>query len=58
MMLAVDKPVEMSAFSGALSASVEALGQVEIWDVSVSFRQGSTVNHALQNTSVEIAPGS
>jgi len=41
------------------SAPVDkAAGRVEIWNVSVSFRQGSIVNHALQNTSVDIKPGS
>jgi NitT/TauT family transport system ATP-binding protein len=59
MMLAVDKPVESPAFADAQSpAADDAVGRVEIWDVSVSFRQGTTVNHALQNTSVDIAPGS
>lgn len=58
MMLAVEKPVESTAFAAAHSPPDAALGRVEIWDVSVSFRQGATVNHALQNTTVDIAPGS
>jgi NitT/TauT family transport system ATP-binding protein len=36
----------------------KAAGRVEIWNLSVLFRQGSIVNHALQNTSVDIKPGS
>jgi len=58
MMLAVDKPAADSAWSGARTPSGDPLGRVEIWDVSVSFRQGSIVNRALQNTSVDVAPGS
>jgi NitT/TauT family transport system ATP-binding protein len=58
MMFAVEKPVAVSAPADFVSPSDGALGRVEIWDVSVSFRQGSIVNHALQNTSVDIAPGS
>jgi NitT/TauT family transport system ATP-binding protein len=33
-------------------------GYIEIWDVSVQFRSGGRINHALQNTRVDIAPGS
>jgi len=59
MMLAVDKqPAESAVLADTQSPSDAALGRIEIWDVSVSFRQGSIVNHALQNTSVDIAPGS
>jgi NitT/TauT family transport system ATP-binding protein len=54
MMLALDKA------SGELQGTPEPgpAGRVEIWNVSVSFRQGALVNHALQNTSVDIKPGS
>jgi NitT/TauT family transport system ATP-binding protein len=57
-MLALAKSTEQSGEAGARSPSNVALGGVEIWDVSVSFRQGATVNRALQNTSVDIEPGS
>jgi sulfonate transport system ATP-binding protein len=57
MMLAVEKPAG-DAWSRARTPVGKAVGRVEIWDVSVTFRQGSTVNHALQNTSTDIAPGS
>src|SRR5262249_26851401 len=33
-------------------------GRVEIWDVSVRFRSGGKTIHALENTSVDISPGS
>jgi len=56
MTLALEKAA--AAWSRARSPAGEALGRVEIWEVSVSFRQGSTVNHALENTSVDIAAGS
>ena len=58
MIPALDKPAATSGWSRTRSEAGEALGRVEIWDVSVSFRQGSTVNHALENTSVDIAPSS
>jgi NitT/TauT family transport system ATP-binding protein len=58
MMLAVDKPAGGGDWRRAPSAADTAPGRVEIWDVSVTFRRGSTVNHALQNTSVDVAPGS
>jgi NitT/TauT family transport system ATP-binding protein len=58
MMLALDEPTAGGAFARRRSQAGEALGQVEIWQLSVSFRQGSTVNHALENTTVDIAPGS
>src|SRR5215831_1628260 len=57
VMLARAKPAG-GAWSRSRSPAGEPLGRVEIWQVSVSFRQGSTVNHALENTSVDIAPGS
>jgi NitT/TauT family transport system ATP-binding protein len=57
-MLALDEPAGGGAFARRRSQAGEALGRVEIWEVSVSFRQGSTVNNALENTSVDIAPGS
>ena len=57
-MLALNEPAVGGAFARRRSQAGEALGRVEIWEVSVSFRQGSTVNHALENTSVDIAPGS
>ena len=58
MIATLEKPTATSDWSRGRSEAGEALGRVEIWDVSVSFRQGSTVNHALENTSVDIAPGS
>ena len=58
MTLALEKAAAGGAWSRARSPAGEALGRVEIWEVSVSFRQGSTVNHALENTSVDIAAGS
>ena len=57
MILAFAKPAG-GAWSRSRSPAGEPLGRVEIWQVSVSFRQGSTVNHALENTSVDIEPGS
>src|SRR6516165_2509586 len=57
VILAFAKPAG-GAWSRSRSPAGEPLGRVEIWQVSVSFRQGSTVNHALENTSVDIAPGS
>jgi NitT/TauT family transport system ATP-binding protein len=56
-MLALEKPLAREALDQPASA-IRPLGWVEIWDVSVSFRRGTTVNHALQNTSVDIKPGS
>ena len=58
MITTLEKSTATSDWSRGRSEAGEALGRVEIWDVSVSFRQGSTVNHALENTSVDIAPGS
>jgi NitT/TauT family transport system ATP-binding protein len=57
VILAFAKPAG-GAWSRSRSPAGEPLGRVEIWQVSVSFRQGSTVNHALEDTSVDIAPGS
>src|SRR6266851_752915 len=57
VILAFAKPAA-GAWSRSRSPAGEPLGRVEIWQVSVSFRQGSTVNHALEDTSVDIAPGS
>ncbi|HZP75497.1 MAG TPA: ABC transporter ATP-binding protein [Pseudolabrys sp.] len=54
----LEKSAAISAWSRPRSEAGEPLGHVEIWDVSVTFRRGSTVNHALENTSVDIAPGS
>jgi NitT/TauT family transport system ATP-binding protein len=58
MMLVLDKPPAGPTLAHARPAAGEALGRIEIWEVSVSFKRGSTVNHALENTSVDIAPGS
>jgi NitT/TauT family transport system ATP-binding protein len=58
MMLAVEKPSSGDVRSRPWSRAGEDLGRVEIWEVSVSFRRGGAVNHALENTSVDIAPGS
>ena len=58
MMLALDRRAAGGAWSRTRSQAGDEAGRVEIWEVSVSFRQGSTVNHALENTSVDIAPGS
>ena len=58
MMLVLDRRAAGGAWSRTRSQAGDEAGRVEIWEVSVSFRQGSTVNHALENTSVDIAPGS
>ncbi len=58
MIRALEKPVDQDAPAAAQPSPARTPGRVEIWNVSVSFRQGATVNHALQNTSVDIAPGS
>ncbi len=58
MILSLEKSAADGASVPIRSQPSEGLGRVEIWDVSVSFRQGSIINHALENTSVDVDAGS
>ena len=54
--LARSSPVDVASRARARTALDQ--GCVEIWDVSVKFRGGGRTVHALENTSVDIGPGS
>src|SRR6516225_5334897 len=54
--LARSSPVDVASLAPARPPLDQ--GRVEIWNVSVRFRSGGKTIHALQNTSVDIAPGS
>jgi NitT/TauT family transport system ATP-binding protein len=58
MTLTMEQPSRSAARSRAGSPAEPNPGRVEIWEVSVSFRQGAATNHALENTSVDISAGS
>src|SRR5262249_23702097 len=57
-MTLLERPLRRESWRRARPGAEPNPGRVEIWNVSVSFRQGATINHALQNTSVDIASGS
>ena len=54
--LARSSPVDVASLARARPALDR--GRVEIWDVSVRFRSGGKTIRALENTSVDISPGS
>jgi NitT/TauT family transport system ATP-binding protein len=57
MMPAIEMSSRRDVVAPMRAPAVES-GRIEIWDVSVLFRRDGTTNHALQNTRVDIAPGS
>jgi NitT/TauT family transport system ATP-binding protein len=58
MMLTLAKTSPVDAATRAPTPTARDQGHVEIWDVSVQFRVGGKTNHALENTSVDVAAGS
>ena len=58
MMLATEIPARRQIPAASPSPVPEESGRIEIWDVSVTFRRDGTTSHALENTRVDIAPGS
>jgi NitT/TauT family transport system ATP-binding protein len=54
--LARSLPVGVANLAPARSALDQ--GRIQIWEVSVKFRSGARTVHALENTSVDIGPGS
>jgi NitT/TauT family transport system ATP-binding protein len=54
--LARSSPVGVPSLAPARSALDQ--GRIQIWEVSVKFRSGARTVHALENTSVDIGPGS
>src|SRR5712671_1528578 len=58
MMLALETPVRRDVAADSLAPAAQGSGHIEIWDVSVVFQRDGITNHALQNTCVDVAPGS
>ena len=58
MMLALETPVRRDVAADSLAPAAQGSGHIEIWDVSVVFQRDGVTNHALQNTCVDVAPGS
>jgi NitT/TauT family transport system ATP-binding protein len=57
MTLILERP-RVDVVSRAPPQTARDQGRVEIWNVSVLFRRGAASNLALENTSMDIAPGS
>jgi NitT/TauT family transport system ATP-binding protein len=59
MSIAIERTIRRDAVTPVPNAPAEEEpGRIEIWDVSVSFRREGRTTHALQNTRVNIEPGS
>jgi len=56
MTLAMEKPPRLDVVAHAPPQSER--GRVEIWDLSVAFRRDGATTRALENTSVDVLPGS